>query len=541
MYRATPGRPARRRETLGRAASRRRRNARLGLLAVLPLLAHCAAAPRLDGVEASHAIPAGDSTPLDRVIEAGLGHEPGVSAVRILAQNSMAFGYRAATAATAERSLDLQYYIWHADLTGRLIAAEVMRAAERGVRVRVLVDDVDARAKHELFEVADMHPNIEVRIFNPFYSRSGWLGQLTEALIRGRRLNRRMHNKAWIVDNRVAIVGGRNIGDEYFGASDQSNFADLDLVLAGPIVGEISASFDEYWNNPNAVPVDRFERKPPPPEALTQLVEDAKEYRRTAGDNPHIAALQDLQKRTEMLAAQPPPLKVNDVQLLVDDPAKVGMETENGEMSRVLAGLEAVMEQAREEVLIVSSYFVPGEEGTRRFAALEQRGVRVVVHTNSLAATDVAAVHTGYMRYRKALLRGGVELFETKRSADSAAGRSQISILGSSGASLHTKAMIVDRRWVYVGSMNFDPRSANLNTEMGVMIDSPVLADQVRTQFERSVSPELSYRVELEGNKLVWHDRVGDRDRRSTREPDASRLRRLGVNLLRILPIESQL
>ncbi len=195
----------------------------------------------------------------------------------------MAFGYRAATATTAQRSLDLQYYIWHTDRTGMLIAAEVMRAAERGVRVRVLVDDVDARAKHELFEVADMHPNIEVRIFNPFYSREGWLGQLTEALIRGRRLNRRMHNKAWIVDNRVAIVGGRNIGDEYFGASEQSNFADLDLVLAGPIVGEISASFDEYWNNPNAVPVDRFERKPPPPEALAQLVEDAKEYRRTAG------------------------------------------------------------------------------------------------------------------------------------------------------------------------------------------------------------------------------------------------------------------
>jgi putative cardiolipin synthase len=150
------------------------------------------------------------------------------------------------------------------------------------VKVRVLVDDIDARAKHDLFQVADLHPNIEVRIFNPFYSRSGWFGQLTEWMIRGRRLNRRMHNKAWIVDNRIAIVGGRNIGDEYFGASDVSNFADLDLVLAGPIVDQISASFDEYWNNPNAVPVDHFERKPPPPEALTQLLEDAKEYRRTA-------------------------------------------------------------------------------------------------------------------------------------------------------------------------------------------------------------------------------------------------------------------
>ena len=251
------------------------RVARLAVVATLPLLAHCSAAPRLDDVPPGHAIPPGNSTMLDRVIDAGLGDEPGMCAVRLIEQNSMAFGYRAATATSAQRSLDIQYYIWNNDLTGKLVAAEVLRAAERGVKVRVLVDDIDARAKHDLFQVADLHANIEVRIFNPFYSRSGWFGQLTEWLIRGRRLNRRMHNKAWIVDNRVAIVGGRNIGDEYFGASDQSNFADLDLVLAGPIVDQISASFDEYWNNPNAVPVDRFERKPPPPEALAQLIEDA--------------------------------------------------------------------------------------------------------------------------------------------------------------------------------------------------------------------------------------------------------------------------
>ena len=515
---------------------------RLGLLALLPLLAHCAAAPRLDDVQAGHALPPGDTTKLDRVIDAGLGDEPGMCAVRLIGQNSMAFGYRAATATSAERSLDIQYYIWNADLTGKLMATEVLRAAERGVKVRVLVDDIDARAKHDLFQVADLHPNVEVRIFNPFYSRSGWFGQLTEWLIRGRRLNRRMHNKAWIVDNRIAIVGGRNLGDEYFGASDLSNFADLDLVLAGPIVDQISASFDEYWNNPNAVPVDHFERKAPPPEALTQLLEDAKEYRRTAGESPYIAALRDVQKRADMLAAQPPPLKVREteVELLVDDPAKIGVELSEGESSRVMEGLERTMQQAKREVLIVSAYFVPGEAGTRRFAEMEERGVRVVVNTNSLAATDVAAVHTGYMRYRKDLLRAGVEIFETKRLADSEAGRRQISVTGSSGASLHTKAIIVDDRWVYIGSMNIDPR-ANLNTEMGVLIDSTVLAGQVRRQFERSIVPELSYRVELEGNKLVWYDRIGDKDRRSTTEPDASFWRRIGVNMLRAVPIESQL
>jgi putative cardiolipin synthase len=198
------------------------------------------------------------------------------------------------------------------------------------------------------------------------------------------------------------------------------------------------------------------------------------------------------------------------------------------------------MRQAEREVLIVSAYFVPGVEGTRFFAELEQRGVRVIVHTNSLAATDVAAVHTGYMRYRKDLLRAGVELYETKRSAGSDAGRRQISVTGSSGASLHTKAIIVDDRWVYIGSMNIDPR-ANLNTEMGVLVENEVLARQVRTQFERSITPELSYRVALEDGKLVWYDRIGEQERRLTTEPDASIWRRIGVNLLRVVPIESQL
>jgi putative cardiolipin synthase len=241
-----------------------------------------------------------------------------------------------------------------------------------------------------------------------------------------------------------------------------------------------------------------------------------------------------------MLAAQPPPLKVTEVELLVDDPAKIGVELGEGESSRVMAGLQRILQAAEREVLIVSAYFVPGEEGTKDFAEMEERGVRVVVHTNSLAATDVAAVHTGYMRYRKALLRAGVEIFETKRNADSDVGRRQISVTGSSGASLHTKAIIVDDRWVYIGSMNIDPR-ANLNTEMGVLIENTVLAGQVRRQFERSIVPELSYRVELEDGKLVWYDRIGGQDRRSTTEPDASVWRRVGVNLMRVLPIESQL
>ncbi len=515
---------------------------RLALIALLPLLTHCATAPRLEGIEPSYALPPAPSPRLESGLLTRLGDTPGVSTVRLVEQNAMAFTYRAATAAAAERSLDVQYYIWHDDLTGKLLAAELMRAAERGVRVRVLVDDMDARTKHEIFVVADMHPNLEVRIFNPFYNRSGLLGQISEYVLRGSRLNHRMHNKAWIVDNRVAIVGGRNIGDEYFGASPHSNFSDLDVLMTGPIVGEVSTSFDEYWNSPNAVPVSRFEGKQPEPEDLERLIAAARDYRGQVGETPYIAALRDPAHQAQLLAQESPPLRVESIELLADDPGKVGTDERGIHASRVLNRLVEVTGEAQQELLIISPYFVPRDGGTEGLVADVKRGMRVAVLTNSLAATDVAAVHTGYARYRRDLLRGGVELYEMKRKAGSTEGRQKISVTGSSGASLHTKAMVVDQRWVYVGSMNLDPRSANLNTEMGVLVGSAELAGQLREQFERTIAPELSYKVVVEPDEgLVWYDHVDGKGRRLEREPDASVWRRLSVTLMRAIPIESQL
>ncbi len=516
--------------------------ARLILLAALPWLTHCASAPSLDGVEPSYALPPTESNRLEAAVLDGLQDAPNANDVRLVDQNALAFGYRAATAAAAERSLDVQYYIWNDDLTGRLLAAELMRAAERGVRVRVLVDDIDARAKHEVFLVADLHPNIEVRIFNPFYSREGTVPWLTEWTLRANRLNRRMHNKAWIADNRIAIVGGRNVGDEYFGASPHSNFSDLDILLSGPVVTEVSAAFDEYWNSPNAVPVSRFEGRKPKPEQLEKLIAAARDYTAEASDSPYVEALRDPEKRAELLAKRPPPLRVPEIHLLVDDPAKIGSEANGAGVSNVLAGLEAAMSSANHELLIFSPYFVPRREGRRGLVKQAQRGVHVAVLTNSLAATDVAAVHTGYARERRELLAGGVELFEMKRRAGSEDGHAQISLTGSKRASLHTKAMIIDERWVFIGSMNLDPRSAFLNTEMGVLIESEALASQLRSQFERATAPDLSYRVVLEPHEgLVWYDQVNGKERRLEREPDASVGRRLGVTLLRVLPLDSQL
>jgi putative cardiolipin synthase len=513
----------------------------LALVAVLPLLAHCASAPRMDGIVASYAVPPAASTALDRAVLRELGDDPAASSVRLVENNAVAYAYRAETAAAAERTLDAQYYIWHEDLTGRLLAAELLRAAERGVRVRILIDDLDARDKHESLAVVDLHPNVEVRLFNPFYSRSGLWGWASEWLLRASRLNHRMHNKAWIADNRIAIIGGRNIGDEYFGASPHSNFADLDVALSGPIVADVSGQFDDYWNSTNAVPVSRFDFRKPKPRELEELLERALQYHEDVAETPYVQALRDVQHRTKLLLEAPSALRVRSVELLVDEPGKVGGD-HGLDGSRVLAGLEAAIDAAGREVLIVSPYFVPGEQGAARLVRDVERGLRVAVLTNSLAATDVAAVHTGYARVRRQLARGGVELYEMKRKAAGPEGRSQLSVTGSSGASLHSKAMLIDGRWVYVGSMNLDPRSAILNTEMGVLVDSPELAEQLRQQWDLITSPELSYRVVLEPDgELVWYDRAGGKERRSQHEPDAGVLRRVGVTLLRVVPIDSQL
>jgi putative cardiolipin synthase len=351
-----------------------------------------------------------------------------------------------------------------------------------------------------------------------------------------------MHNKAWIADNRVAIVGGRNIGDEYFGASEQSNFSDTDLVLVGPAVQDVSREFDEYWNSPEAVPIARFESRQPTGADLARLVKAASEYHQVAGESAYVAALRNPEQRSAMLARAPPPLRVRDVRVLADDPTKIGTEEKGLRASRVLQGLDAVTGSAIREILIVSPYFVPGRKGAEDLVEAVRKGLDVEVLTNSLAATDVAAVHVGYARYRRDLLRGGVQLYEMKRKSGDEVGQKHLSVTGSSKASLHTKAMVIDGRWAFVGSMNLDPRSANLNTEMGVLVESPELAAQLREQFAHNAAPELSYRVVLEeGEGLVWYDRVRGVDRRLEREPDASAGRRLSVTLMRVLPIESQL
>ena len=446
---------------------------------------------------------------------------------------------RIVSARLAVSSLDLQYYIWHDDLTGRLLAAELLKAADRGVRVRVLVDDFDVRGKDPVLRTLDTHPNIEIRVFNPFATSPGVIRTSLEIMWRGIRLNRRMHNKAWIADGQLAVVGGRNIGNEYFGAAEERNFDDLDLLLAGPAVGQVTAVFDNYWNSPVAVRIAELARSKGIGGGLDGLRENFAAVTRDAESSSYVEALRSSDELSAFLEGRHRKVWTADVQVIADRPEKIE-RADRDDGTLMLTGLTAFFAGAEKNARVLSPYFVPGIEGTKGFGRMVDRGVTVEVVTNSLAATDVAAVHGGYSADRKGLLKAGVALFELKPTGNPETRR--LSPLGSSGASLHTKAATVDGESVFVGSFNLDPRSAWLNCEMGVIVRSPELAAQLDTIFDKLTSPTLSWRVDLDAqNKLRWTHEVDGRIEELDRDPEADFERRLLAFLARILPVRGYL
>ncbi len=505
---------------------------RLLLLAAALLLSACALTPLPRG-EPAQALPPGEDTRLDRDV-GGLVLAPNESAYRLVEGAEDAFVLRMRTAQLAGRSLDVQYYMWHDDLTGRLIAGELLAAAERGVRVRVLVDDLYVQGLETPLANVDAHPNLEIRVYNPFRSRGSLLGKALE-LASDKRYNRRMHNKLWIADGRLAIVGGRNIGDEYFGAHETFNFSDLGVLLAGHAVSTASRQFDAYWNSESAIPLTAFAQVTDSEAAVAEALAAFAAHRASAAGTPYARHLGQLRRRGTLGLHLARMRQGSDVTVLADDPTKTTRKRD-----RPLLMLEAVrklLADARSEAIVVSPYFVPMRGGAEGLVALEQRGVEVEVLTNSLAANDVAAVHGGYSRWRRKLLGGGVVLYELKPIP----GQPVESSLGSSRASLHTKAMVIDGRTSFVGSFNLDPRSARLNTESGVVIEDPVFAAALRSHYEQARSRELSWQVRLEGRELVWDDVVDGRPVVLHREPEASLGRRLQAWLFRLLPLDKQL
>ncbi|HEX7385082.1 MAG TPA: phospholipase D family protein [Burkholderiaceae bacterium] len=505
-------------------------SARGALLLAAALLAGCASLPPLDERSVSSAFTDTADTRLGHAVQPAAQAHPGSSGVLALADGRDAFAARLRLAEAAERSLDVQYYLWRNDMSGTLLFEALRRAAERGVRVRLLLDDNNTTDEvDDALAVLDAEPNVEVRLFNPFPVRRwrafGFLGDFP-------RLNRRMHNKSFTADNQVTIVGGRNIGDNYFGAADDVLFVDLDVLAVGPVVHEVSADFDRYWVSASAYPAARVL---PPADAPTrdavrtrtaQVERDpaAQAYLTALAGQPFVRALEEHRLPFEWVP----------VQLVSDDPAKgLGRAAEADLLASRLR--RVVGAAPRRELELVSSYFVPGERGTEYFAGLARRGVKVVVLTNSLAATDVMAVHAGYARWREPLVEAGVVLYEMKPTLP----RGERQGLGSSSAaSLHAKTFSIDRERVFVGSFNIDPRSARLNTELGLVIDSPALARTIADSVVADAA-ERAWRVRLDdGGRLQWVESQGGREIVHDTEPGSGFWRRLAVRLMSLLPLD---
>ena len=506
------------------------------------LLAACAGLPENHPREESWKLDAGD-TPLAQVFDAHSGAHPGQSGAYPLGQGIDALAARVALARAAKKSLDVQYYIWHSDESGRLLTKELLDAADRGVRVRLLLDDLGVgQANDDVFLLLDSHANVSVSLFNPIASRgSRTMGLVADPL----RLNHRMHNKSMTADSTVTVVGGRNIGDEYFSLNELVNFADLDVLAIGPVADQVSDSFDLFWNSSATYPISAFHAKTASP-AEYAAAREKLNARVAESGAPYYEAM-----RSTPLGLQ---LQSRDLEFywgtitaLHDMPEKSQGASQTDVLLRQLGNL---LGQAQTDLLIVSPYFVPGKPGSEALVAAAQRGVRVRVVTNSLASTDVGAVHAGYKKSRRKLLEGGVELFELKPQleADSeAAGK--LSFSGSSAASLHAKTFMIDRQRVFIGSMNLDPRSVQINTEIGLLIDNPELAQDLEQRIAAGLA-QSCYSVVLEprnpakpegSQQLVWIERRGDQEIRYTTEPQTTFWQRFSVGLIGIFPVDSQL
>ena len=498
------------------------------------LLVGCAAQlPSLERRTASVALADTAGTRLGRALTPLVGAHPGKNGIHALPSARDAFAVRSVLAAAADRSIDAQYYIWHGDAVGYLLFEALWHAAERGVRVRLLLDDNNTAGMDPTLAALDAHPNIELRLYNPFVQRGArGLSYLSDFA----RLNRRMHNKSFTADNQVTVVGGRNIGDEYFGVGDGMVFADLDVATVGPVVAEVSKQFDLYWNSASAYPAAGL-LAPSGPQAAAEL----QARFAAARTDPHAVAYLEAVRTTPVvrdLLAQTLSFEWARAQLVHDDPAKTLDTTQRVDLL-LFPELVRAIGLPHISLDLVSPYFVPGEEGTAALTALAGRGVAVRILTNSLAASDVSAVHAGYAKRRVALLRAGVKLYELKPTAvqDLPDGRSGMGSSSSSG--LHAKTFAVDREHIFVGSFNFDPRSALLNTEMGLVIDSPVLARGLAEGFETQV-PLVAYEVRLspDGRSLEWVELSATGEKVFDTEPETSAMRRLGVGVMSVLPIE---
>ena len=432
----------------------------------------------------------------------------------------------------AERSIDIQSYLIRDDLSGNLIALKLIEAADRGVRVRLLMDDALTEPIDSGLLSLNDHVNMEVRVFNPFPRRRS---RLISFIANFNILNRRMHNKSFTVDNQVTIVGGRNLADEYYQTSGTSEFLDEDLAAIGPIVDDVSVGFDEYWNTKETIPITVF-RDYVGHQSVPETVAAGKRFLEERKDSKFLRELND--DLVQALLRQGLPFIAAPAELVLDHPDKV-----RGLVRRATGGvserLVQMVSSAEQEVIVVSPYFVPQRQGVDFLSSLVRKGVRVVILTNSLASTNHSSVHAVYARYRKPLLRQGVELYELKPDNDN---RAREDATGEARKlTLHSKVAVVDRSQVFVGSFNLDPRSLYINTELGMIVESDEMAGTMATAGIESLKfSAYELRLGTRG-RLQWIYREDGEERVANKEPDTSFWRRLLTRLMGLLPIEGQM
>ena len=515
---------------------RSRSAARLACLLASFALSGCATY-RLDVPKpTSYAVPATTDTAIGRALAPALAEHPDESGFALMQYGGFAFLERAALADLAERSLDVQYYIYEADESGVVLADRLLAAARRGVRVRLLVDDNNLVSSEDRLATLAGHKNLEIRVFNPYRNRIRWMRPL-ELVASFGRVQRRMHNKIFAVDSQLAVIGGRNIGDNYFDLHRSVNFSDVELLAAGPIAHAAVTSFDDYWNSPWAVPIEAFLKRAPT-EAEADAV--AAEVARQA------AAVEEFRDSYAPVLAQVRALVYGaafrhwgEAELLADPPEKI--DDSRRAASPLLARVYALWRGAAREVLVEAAYLVPLKEGADLIAERARSGVKVRILTNSLASTDVLPVHAAYAKRRRELIAAGVELYEFQADARSRAGERRYFRRMASGSSLHSKVMVIDRELTWVGSFNIDPRSALINTELAVVVRSASLAEATAHMIGTDLAPDRAWRLTLDPpgsrtGRLRWS---GERDGMQVTvkgEPGASVLQRFLAGVIRWIP-----
>lgn len=461
----------------------------------------------------------------------------GHSAFHLLEEPREALDWRLALTDHAVRSIDIQYYLWNTDSTGLLLLSRLLDAADRGVRVRLLVDDLLFENEEDRLAALCQHENVEIRIFNPQFTRSDGLASKVEILLRFGELNRRMHNKAFIVDNRLAILGGRNIGDEYFGLGTAFNFIDLDVMTAGPVVGAASASFDRYWNSPLAFPGEAFSPTTGPgafAEVADGIRRHVREEDRLLARAPYPRTRRDWSGDFAALRGR---WHTGTATLIDDAPTSAEEALFGGRfIDQALSGIGS---PAGEELLFASPYLIPGRKVHRFIREYVGNGVEVRLLTAGMEANNHLIVHSHYRQHRRPLLDDGVRLHELR--ADAAGPVRALADVGpvrSDRVCLHVKAGVGDRSRCFIGSLNLDPRSIDLNTENGLLIESPGLGAELADHLETLMSPENAWEVTKDrGGRLIWNSR----GTRETRQPAPDAESRILDFFFGLLPIEGLL